>query len=339
MRPFVLFLSLCLWIAPSAYAAKLFVNVTPNDAKIQLLSHHKIAFSQGLELAAGRYYVQVTKKGYQRYLQPVVLKDEDVTLEVNLQQTAFPLTVTVTPADAQIRILNLLEKFEQNMLLSRGKYEIEVRKPGYVTQRQVIEIKEQAVDLTINLTEVTQKSPETIAPITIQPTYPLHIYTVPRDATIELADTAIIFQQGIALPTGIYHLRVSKSGYSSRHEWVTVRAGKNVAKIKLSEPNSCYFAETKIDDNQEVAAILYNIMLQPRDHLLEVSYYEHKMPSSEATHLEFIGLNRGSKVELIGTFDNNGVPEEVTAELLLHKDNLSLNFKGQTVTLNQTQCQ
>lgn len=338
MRSSVLFLALCLWIVPTAHAAKLFVNATPNDAKIQLLSH-KVEFSQGVELTAGRYYLLVSKKGYQRYLQPIVLKNEDVTLEVNLQQTAFPLTVTVTPTDAQIRILNLLEKFEQNMLLSRGKYEVEVRKPGYVTQRQVIEVKEQAVNLTVDLAEVTSPPASPTVPITIQPTYPLYVYTSPKDAVIELADTAIVFQQGIALPTGIYHLRVSQTGYSSRHEWVTVREGKNKVKIELSEPNSCYFAETKLNENQEVASILYNVMVQPRNNLLEVNYYEHKMPSSEATHLEFIGMKRGSKIDLIGTFDNNGVPEEITAELLLRKDNLSLNFKGQTVTLNQTQCQ
>lgn len=338
MRPSVLFLSLCLWIAPTAHAARLFVNVTPSDAQIQLLSH-KVEFSQGVELATGRYYLLVSKKGYQRYLQPVVLKNEDVTLAVNLQQTAFPLTVTVTPVDAQIRILNLLEKFEQNMLVARGKYEVEVRKPGYVTQRQLIEIKEQPVDLTINLAEVNQNTPVAVEPIAIQPTYPLHVYTVPKDATVELADTAIIFKQGIALPTGIYHVRVSKTGYSSRHEWVTVREGKNKVKIELSEQNSCYFSEYKNSDNQEVASTLYNIMLQPRDHLLEVNYYEHKMPSSEATHLEFTGINRGSKIALIGTFDNNGVPEEIPAELLLHKDSVSLNFKGQTVVLNQTKCQ
>ncbi|MEZ5673311.1 MAG: PEGA domain-containing protein [Thiotrichaceae bacterium] len=170
MRPSILFL--CLWIlSPVVHAAKLYVNATPNDAKIQLLSQ-KAEFSQGVNLSPGKYYLSVSKHGYQRYMQPVVLKDEDVKLDIVLQQTAFSLTVVATPADAQIRIMNILPKFQQGMLLPRGKYDVEVRKPGYVTQQQVVEIAEQPVNLIVTLQEVNQPQAVTTAPDTTQPTYP-----------------------------------------------------------------------------------------------------------------------------------------------------------------------
>jgi hypothetical protein len=330
-------LLLCLWIlSPSVYAAKLYVNATPSDAKIQLLSQ-KAEFSQGVTLAAGKYYLSVSKRGYQRYMQPVVLKDEDVTLDVVLQQTAFPLTVTTTPADAQIRILNILPKYQDGILLPQGKYDIEVRKPGYVTQRQVAEMKAQPTNLTIILQEVTQPH-AAVTSDNMQPTYPLYVYTTPRDATVELLDTEASFQQGIALPTGSYHLRVSQSGYTSRHEWVNITKGKNKFKIALSEPDSCYFVEDKIEENQEVLSVLRNVTLKPRGDLLEVSYYEQKLPANESTHLEFIGVNQGKHIALIGTFDNEGVAEEITAELLIDKENLSMRFRGVEALLNQTQC-
>ncbi|MEZ5673312.1 MAG: hypothetical protein R3E08_13415 [Thiotrichaceae bacterium] len=131
---------------------------------------------------------------------------------------------------------------------------------------------------------------------------------------------------------------VSKTGYTSRHEWVNIEKGKNRIKIDLSEPDTCYFVEDKIEEDQETGSVLRNVTLKPRGDLLEVSYYEQKLPANESTHLEFIGLNRGRHIALIGTFDNNGVAEEITAELLIGKENLSMTFKGIAVLLNQTQC-
>jgi len=337
MRLSVLFL--CLWIiSPVSYAVKLYVNAIPDDAEIQLLSR-KATFSQGVELASGKYYLSVSKPGYQRYMQPIVLKAEDVTLNITLQPTAFPLTITVTPSDAQIRIFSNSRKLQTNELLSRGQYVVEVTKSGYVTQRQTVEIKDQAVDLTITLQEATQ--PATTSPAAtqaIQPMYPLYVYPSPKDATVELLDPATVFQQGMPLSTGSYHIRVSKTGYTSRHEWINVGKGGSKVKIELSKPNSCYFAEAKIENNQEVASVLRNVTLKPRGDFLEVSYYEQKLPSSESTHLEFIGVNHGRQIALIGTFEHNSISEEITAKLLIDKDKLTIHFKGETALLNQTQC-
>jgi|GEM_PF-2565617 hypothetical protein len=269
MRLSVLFL--CLWIfSPVSHAAKLYVNATPNDAKIQLLSR-KATFSQGVELSPGKYYLAVSKLGYRRYMQPVVLKSEDVTLDIVLQ-----------PKE--------------------------------------------------------QQSTTAAAPTVTQSMYPLYIYPLPKDASVELVDATAAFQQGMSLPTGIYHVRVSKAGYVSRHEWIKLGKGGSKVKIELSQPNSCYFAEEKIDDNQEIASILRNVTLKPRGDLLEVSYYEQKLPTSEATHLELIGVNRGKHIKLIGTFDNHAVSEEITAELLIYKDSLSIHIKGIEAMLNETAC-
>jgi len=336
MRLSVLFL--CLWIfSPVSHAAKLYVNATPNDAKIQLLSQ-KATFSQGVELSPGEYYLSVSKQGFQRYLRPVVVENEDITLNITLEQMSFPLTVVVTPADAQVRILNILPEFQQDMWLPRGKYEVEVRKTGYATQQQTVEIKDQAVNLTVTLQPAQQSIEKSLALTATQPMYSLYIYPSPKDASVELMDATTAFQQGMSLPTGIYHVRVSKAGYISRHEWIILGKGGSKVKIELSQPNSCYFAEEKILDSQEIASILRNVTLKPRADLLEVSYYEQKLPTSEATHLEFIGVNRGKRIKLIGTFDNHTVSEEITAKLLIYKDSLSIHIKGIEAMLNKTSC-
>ncbi|WP_286239361.1 hypothetical protein [Neptuniibacter halophilus] len=50
------------------------------------------------------------------------------------------LRVQPEPSDAQIRIMNIKPKFDQNMILEPGRYDIEVSKPGYKTSRKWIEV-------------------------------------------------------------------------------------------------------------------------------------------------------------------------------------------------------
>lgn len=57
-----------------------------------------------------------------------------------LGEVKISLTVTPTPSDARIRILNIVPKYKNEIILKKGKYHIEVSKPGYQTIKKWIEL-------------------------------------------------------------------------------------------------------------------------------------------------------------------------------------------------------
>ena len=54
--------------------------------------------------------------------------------------SAYPFNVEVIPTDARVRIMNIKQKYAGGMLLKRGRYDVEVSKRGYATQRQWISV-------------------------------------------------------------------------------------------------------------------------------------------------------------------------------------------------------
>ncbi|MBF0224583.1 MAG: hypothetical protein HQK76_03925 [Desulfobacterales bacterium] len=51
------------------------------------------------------------------------------------------LYVDTSPSDAQVRILNISERFYQGIVLSPGSYQIEASKDGYTTKKDWYELK------------------------------------------------------------------------------------------------------------------------------------------------------------------------------------------------------
>jgi hypothetical protein len=54
--------------------------------------------------------------------------------------SAYTFNVEVVPKDARVRIMNIKQKYVEGILLKRGRYDVEVSRPGYVTQRQWISV-------------------------------------------------------------------------------------------------------------------------------------------------------------------------------------------------------
>ena len=48
----------------------------------------------------------------------------------------YHFTVNATPSDARIRIMNIGPKYRPGILLAAGRYDVEVSKPGFVTDRR-----------------------------------------------------------------------------------------------------------------------------------------------------------------------------------------------------------
>lgn len=72
----------------------------------------------------------------------------------------YTLTVSTTPAQARIRILNIPERYQPGIELPVGSYHIEVSHPGYDTQRAWIEIIDQNLTQAFSLNESIEPGDE-----------------------------------------------------------------------------------------------------------------------------------------------------------------------------------
>lgn len=50
----------------------------------------------------------------------------------------LPLRIDTTPNNAKVRIMNIQPRYTRNMLLTNGRYDVEVSSPGYKSQRRWI---------------------------------------------------------------------------------------------------------------------------------------------------------------------------------------------------------
>ena len=67
------------------------------------------------------------------------------------QPQTYALNVSVKPADARIRIMNIAPRYTPGMALEPGRYDVEVSKPGFDRLRRWIEIKDSDVTLAVEL--------------------------------------------------------------------------------------------------------------------------------------------------------------------------------------------
>tara|TARA_B100000745_G_scaffold278974_1_gene210266 strand:+ start:400 stop:747 length:348 start_codon:yes stop_codon:yes gene_type:complete len=51
----------------------------------------------------------------------------------------YPFVVNAFPKDAKVRIMNIGPKYQEGMMLPKGKYDIEVSKDGYKPERVWVE--------------------------------------------------------------------------------------------------------------------------------------------------------------------------------------------------------
>jgi hypothetical protein len=68
---------------------------------------------------------------------------------------AVPLIVDVNVPRATIKVMNIKPKFKQGIRLKPGRYDIEVRAPGYVTQRKWVRLSEAGAPISFKLERLT----------------------------------------------------------------------------------------------------------------------------------------------------------------------------------------
>ena len=78
---------------------------------------------------------------------------------------SYSLTVSTTPRQARVRILNIPERYQPGILLPAGRYHIEVSHPGYDTQRTWVEMTDNHLTPEFTLNESIAPGDEISSPV------------------------------------------------------------------------------------------------------------------------------------------------------------------------------
>jgi formylglycine-generating enzyme required for sulfatase activity len=145
---------------PEIHKSHLTISPFPADAKIRILNI-KPRYVPEMELSPGRYQIKVSAPDHESLTQWVdLLAEDNLNIKITLQKkeeliseiTTGHLTVSPSPVGADIRILNIRPAYEPNMLLSAGRYQIEVSASGYESLRQWVDLSaEENLDIEIVL--------------------------------------------------------------------------------------------------------------------------------------------------------------------------------------------
>lgn len=107
-----------------------------------------------LDVSPGEHQIRVEKEGYEPYRKTVRFGEgRSMSFFVHLETGSLPkssLHVDTLPANAKIRILNIVPKFRQGIALDPGKYHLEVSAKGYETEKKWIAL-ETGKDRNVNI--------------------------------------------------------------------------------------------------------------------------------------------------------------------------------------------
>jgi hypothetical protein len=140
-------------------------------------------------------------------------------LSAHADNKTYRLYVDTAPKDAHVIIWNIKPGFRQGMSLLNGEYDIEVRKPGYHSERRKIRLKGKDRRLSFNLKAKT---------------YRLYVRTDPPGARISLAGEKNDFIQGTPVSAGRHRLQVSHPGYQTVRQNIEVSDRNLTVTVKLA---------------------------------------------------------------------------------------------------------
>jgi serine/threonine-protein kinase PpkA len=84
---------------------------------------------------------------------------EATSSQLSSSSTAtYALSIKTTPSDARIRLLGISSKYKEGLQLVPGRYRIEIAKIGYLTKTEIIELKNQALSIAVELEHASDPS-------------------------------------------------------------------------------------------------------------------------------------------------------------------------------------
>lgn len=210
------------------------IDITPADAEIMIEPLHK-RYTADTKLKEGTYTLNISKPGYLSKTIKVNM-ERAMMIQVFMQKAPpqvpnHPLTIRTNPAGASIALLdqNGQYAYADGMAVRAGRYTVKVSKNGYPTKTIQLDVN-QRTDITIDLE---------------LPKHPVHIRTLPADASITIADaqSRYHYYEGMNLPEGSYTVTVSKEGYHDLTTTVNVQKWMDVT-LRLEEYRHPVFIRT-----------------------------------------------------------------------------------------------
>lgn len=119
----------------------------------------------------------------------------------------YRLHINATPKDADISIRNIRRKFHQGICLPFGTYDIQVKKPGYITWRKKVPIR----DNKRFRVRISQKK------------YKLRVNATPKNAKISIMNIKPKYRRGIRLTASKYKIKVSSPGCETVQQWIKIQ--------------------------------------------------------------------------------------------------------------------
>ncbi len=183
-----------------------------------------------LYLSPGERRLVFSKDGYARlnYDLPITIESNKVYemkligSGVNVSR-AFPVTIRVNPADAILKVDNVEYDAARPVLLEPGTYSMEVSKTGYITEQQQFTVSAYRVYF-----QVALKAQEPVL---------ISIRSIPTEADIMInnVNEGKTNHQSYRFP-GSYNLRITKTGYQSINEKISVEeSGDNTFTYTLEK--------------------------------------------------------------------------------------------------------
>ena len=206
---------------------RLIVTTTPQDAKVSLLFEGKDKKSD-IELKAGRYIVEVSRKGYDDKRIGIDLKQgETRRVPVDLEEipTHGDIAVFSIPSDASVKI--------DGKFVGKSPYEMKEMKSGtHLVQMQ----KEGYLDYETTIDVASGKRTVIEPALKAKDKGELIVLVAPRQSKIRFCYSDEKYTPNMKLKSGWYQIEASLDGYETERESVKVQPGrKNVLKITLNE--------------------------------------------------------------------------------------------------------
>ncbi len=212
------------WEDPTAQIVTAF-DVTPADASIAVSKKGETASIAAAEAHAwvlpdGTYAYSISKNKYDMITGEFTVAGKSQTVKAVLQEQTYPVTFTVTPADAVVTVKKggvVVLPSENGYQLSAGEYTYRVEKFGYVTESGSFTVTKQAV----NVPAITLEKAATYD-VALNITY---AGETPADVaiTVMCGKEVVGNSAAMRLPDGEYTYKIVAGGYFNAEGSFTVQ--------------------------------------------------------------------------------------------------------------------
>ncbi len=147
------------------------------------------------------------------YVKPVIESPSDEKTDTKKYvSNNYSLTIDTVPSGSKIKIMNIKPKYKPGILLEPNQYIIKIDRQGYASQCLTIDVKQDNIHRSISLKKPTDKTRR----------YTLTVKVKPLSSEIRIIGVKQKYVLGIQLSPSQYVMKVSRNGYYSHYQCVTI---------------------------------------------------------------------------------------------------------------------